>query len=418
MVHFDMHKIIILALLFLTPGKTSSFNFQLMQISDALPVQFWLTGCATFNQHEAAGVFHKCFCAPWECDDEIKVQFTDDPAQDFSLEVYDSEGGLLGSIDFEEPYVGVYEATLDISQDSPDVCDQFIQLKIKRNQGFQGITLPALNTWQNAGGVGDPWTLGSNPSRALSLFGTTTEDLYVDFAFVPGLTYSISVDLDASANSTGIFNLRVTDSSFVTQFTESTSGFANGSHTSDALTFVATADTTRIAISFTLAGTGTITITGVNGQRSVSDAEIVAQTDCLDIRENHEETVLLTYSNHRNFAGLKYDGTSPQTEFQIRIPAVFFHQRFPEEDETMELSSELVTLSGTLRKQRQLDIDYVPYYFHEKLKLILKHQMLTMLNKQWIKQEAYEITEGNRLSPLKKGKVWLSDKEFVHRNIL
>jgi hypothetical protein len=413
-----MLKIIILALLFLTPEKTSSFNISLMLISDALPVQFWLAGCATFNQHEAAGVFHKCFCAPWECDDEIKVQFTDDPAQNFSLEIYDDEGDLLGSVDFEEPYVGVYESTLNIAQDSPDICDQQIQLKIKRNQGLQGVSLPALNTWQNDGGAGDPWSLGSSPNVTLSLFGTSTENLYVDYAFIVGVTYTIIIDLSASGNSTGIFTVAVTDGSFVTQFSETTSGFSSGSHSTDPLIFTATADTTRIAVAFSLAGTGNIAIDAANGQRSVGDSEIVAYTDCLDIRQNHEETILLTYSNHRNFAGLKYDGTSPQTEFNIRIPAIFFHQRFPEEDETMELSSELVTLSGTLRKQRQLDVDYVPYYFHEKLKLILKHQILTVFNKQWIKQEAYEIVEGNRLSPLKKAKCWLSDKEFVHRNIL
>lgn len=417
-----MHKIIILALLFLTPGKTSSFNFQLMQISDALPVQFWLTGCATFNQHEAAGVFHKCFCAPWECDDEIKVQFTDDPAQNFSLEIYDSEGGLLGSIDFEESYVGVYEATLDISQDSPDICDQQIQLKIKRNQGLQGISLPSFSSWVNDGGSGNPWTTGSNPSYSLAPLGSNSERLYVDYAFIPGVTYNITLNYTSSAITIGCqITVGITDSAFNLQFSNGIDVISSsGARTTNLLTFTATSDTTRIFVRLSVDGaTGTdIVLQSFTAQRTIGDSEIVAQTDCLDIREDHPETILLTYSNHRNFAGLKYDGTSPQTEFQIRIPAVFFHQRFPEEDETMELSSELVTLSGTLRKQRQLDIDYVPYYFHEKLKLILKHQMLTMLNKQWIKQEAYEITEGNRLSPLKKGKVWLSDKEFVHRNIL
>jgi hypothetical protein len=77
-----------------------------------------------------------------------------------------------------------------------------------------------------------------------------------------------------------------------------------------------------------------------------------------------------------------------------------------------------VTLNGTVRKQRQLDVDYVPYYFHEKLKLILKHQLLTVFNRQWVKQEAYEIQDGDRRWPVKKAKCWLSERDFVQRNIL
>lgn len=414
-----MFKIIILALLFLTPGKTSSFNFPLMLISDALPVQFWLIGCATFNEHEAAGVFHRCFCAPWECNDDIKVQFTDDPSQNFSLEVYNSEGGLLGSVDFEEAYIGVYEATLNLGQDSPDVCDQLIQLKIKRDQGLQGVSLPSLSGYANTGGAGDPWSLSSTPSIATTFFGTTSEGLYADYAFIPGVTYNLTANFTNTNSTLGLLTLAATDGLNVVQFSQTTSGGSAGANISDTLSFVATSDTTRILISLNFSGSSnTTTITAVTGQRSIGDSEIVAQTDCLDIRQNHEESILLTYSNHRNYAGLNYSGTSPQTEFQIRIPSVFFHQRFPEEDETMELSSELVTLNSTLRKQRLLDIDYIPYYFHEKLKLILKHQILTVFNRQWVKQEAYEITEGNRQHPLKKGKVWLSEKEFVHRNIL
>jgi hypothetical protein len=143
----------------------------------------------------------------------------------------------------------------------------------------------------------------------------------------------------------------------------------------------------------------------------------IAKSDCIDIG-THLNTILATYYNHRNFAGLIYEDASPEFEFNIRIPAIFYHQRFPEEDETMELSSSLVSLNSDIKRQRLLDVDYVPYYFHEKLKLILKHQFVTIYNKEWVKQEAYEITEGDRRWPIKKAKCWISEKEFVHRNVL
>lgn len=414
------HRIIILALLFLCSEKASTPIFHSpMEISDALPVQFWLTGCATYNEHEAPGVHHKCYCAPWQCDDQIRIQFTDTASQTFTLLIYDNMEQLLSVQDFEEIAVGVYEMTLLLNEDSPDLCDQLIQLQIRRNAGQQGISLPALSTWTNSGGSGDPWTLSSSPSIATVALGTTSEYLIVDYAFIAGVTYRITVTFTNTNNTAGLFFVGVLDGSNNVQFSESTSGGATGVNVADVLTFTATASTTRIGVSLQFLGSNqTTTVNSVTATRDIGTSEIVAKTDCLDIKQEHENSILLTYSNTRNFAGLVYENTSPETEFTIRVPAIFFHQRFPEEDEVMELSTSLVTLNGVVRKQRMLDTDYLPYYFHEKLKLILKHQVLELYNRQWVKQEAYEILEGDRRWPVKKAKCWLSEKDFVHRNIL
>lgn len=409
--------------MFLASEKTSSRNlfYSAMQISNALPVQFWLTGCATFNEHYAPGVFHKCYCAPWECDDDIRIQFKDDPSQDYSLLIYDIEEQLLGSFDIEETQVGVYELTLNLAEDSPDVCDQLIQLKIRKNAGMQGFSLPAFTDWVNDGGAGDPWTLGSNPSFVIS-GSANTEFLIVDFAFIEGLEYSLRLNYTATSSTlSSQLDIYVLDSSNNILFDAgSIYIITSGSNSTDAVEFTATGASTRIGIRIDGGAfdSSTVTLNSVTALRQVGSDEIVAKTDCLDVRENHEQSILLTYSNHRNFAGLVYENTSPNTEFQIRIPSVFFHQRFPEEDEVMELSDQLVTLNGTVRKQRRLDTDYLPYYFHEKLKLILKHQILSVFSRQWVKQEAYEIVEGSRMSPLKMARCWLSEKEFVHRNVL
>jgi len=262
-----------------------------MVLSDAQPVQFWPDECDTFNQHDASGVHHRCFCQPFNCDDEIIVQGTvsvdSSPpvSDDYSVTVKDENGGTLLNLPMDVIEVGdkfVYSSSIIPSAISPDICDRLIQLTI--------------------------------------------------------------------ANYTT-----------VTQ---------------------------------------------------------IAKSDCLDIRSEHLNTILVSYYNHRNFAGLVYENASPQPEFYLRMPAIFYHQKFPEEDETMELSSSLVALNGTIRRQRLLDVDYVPYYFHEKIKLILKHQFVSIYNKEWVKQEAYEIAEGDRRWPIKKAKCWISEKEFVHRNVL
>jgi hypothetical protein len=262
-----------------------------MTISDAQPVQFWLVECNTYNEQESDGVHYKCFSAPWNCDDEITIQFIANPdtspelPDEYSLIVIDEDNNELMSIPFDYQFDGtnyVFYLTLIPSDQTPDLCNRLIKLEI---------------------------------------FNETT-------------------------------------------------------------------------------------------------ATTEAKSDALDIQDSHSDTVLINYYNHRNFAGLIYQSTSPDFEFNIRIPAIFYHQRFPEEDETMVLSSSLVSLNGEIKKQKLLDIAYVPYYFHEKIKLVLKHQFVTIENKQWVKQEPYEISEGDRRWPVKKAKCWINQKDFVHRNVL
>lgn len=431
---FDRILIILAALLFLIAEKTNSQNFcfSAMQISDALPVQFWFSECQTFNEYQAPGVYHKCFFAPWECEDEIFVQFKDDPSQNYSLEIYGDQQNFLGSIEFEEPYVGVYEARLNIAEDSPDVCDQLIYLQIKKDQGTQGITIPVLSDWDTTTLSGnEDWTTGSAPTITLNgtVFpGVTSEFLFVPLVLIEGLEYTFNVNytkvvnIPASNPRTLIFSLL--DDSFNVLASETETTPTSGELAIDpgprvaTFVFTAPAGTTQIALRINEGSNTTYTINQVTGTRVFGSSYAVARTDLLNIQREHDDTILLTYSNHRNFAGLVYSGTSPQTEFQIRIPAIFFHQRFPEEDEVTELSTELLTLNGTVRKQRQLTTDFLPYYFHEKLKLILKHQSLSIFNREWVKQEAYEIVEGQKRYPLKVANCWLSEKDFVHRNVL
>lgn len=145
----------------------------------------------------------------------------------------------------------------------------------------------------------------------------------------------------------------------------------------------------------------------------------VAHSDVHRFSPLVEDSILITYYNHINVFGLVYeDEASPDVQFNLRIPAIFYHQRFPEEDEVMELTSELVTLNGSMRRQRLLDTDYLPYYMHEKIKLALKHHFVLVYNKFWTKQESYDIQDGNRMHPKKKAKCWISETEYMQRSVL
>lgn len=143
------------------------------------------------------------------------------------------------------------------------------------------------------------------------------------------------------------------------------------------------------------------------------------KSDCLHVKQAWDETVVVIYSNARNFASLNYSDVSPDPEFFIRIPAVFNEERFPEEQETLELSnSREIQLNGQVKAQRELSIGPVPFYMHRKLKLILKHQFVEIDCQPWVKEEEYEIKAGNKRNLLRQASCWLTEKDYIIRNVL
>jgi hypothetical protein len=152
-----------------------------------------------------------------------------------------------------------------------------------------------------------------------------------------------------------------------------------------------------------------------------SDNAVLFKSDCLDIAANHKDTVLIQYYNSpsRNFAGIDYADVTPDPVFSLRIPASFFHERFPQEMEVIELSnSRSIQLNTSLKKQKKLEVGLLPYYMHEKIILALQHAYVTINGVQYVKNEAYEMTDNNRRWPMKKASVWLTQKDYIIRNIL
>lgn len=404
-----------------------------MTFSDALPVQFWLASQETYNEKEPQGVFRKCFCQPWKCDDEIRIEFLD---------------SLAG-------------------------------------HGISTVTLPDLDEWigLSTSASLENWTTGAAPT--VSLPGTgfpndkTSELLYVDYTFIAGREYEITIQYTKTVNVTHsnprTITIHILNSAFTTLFSNSDSTPNTTSSDAVTITFTATAACTKIGVTCNDGSDVDITLnshfgtventTGYdfvvldsNGEDlhtiempavqlesgtylhyltyrfsdyspDVCDEQVnfeirnlgtvVAKSDCLNVRSTQDETVLITYSDNKNFASLQYSNVSPDPEFTLRIPAVFFHERFPEESEVIELSnSRSIQLNGQVKAQRLLEIGPMPYYMHRKLKLILKHQFVTIDDQDWVQSETYELTEGNRRHPLKKGQVWLDEKDYILRNVL
>lgn len=159
---------------------------------------------------------------------------------------------------------------------------------------------------------------------------------------------------------------------------------------------------------------------GVQAQFKIysSSDVLLYLSDAISFKTDHNNTTLITYSNSNYLLGINYT-TSPPPEFIIRIPAIFFEERFPDESEQIDQSnSRIVRLVNQVKSQRMLDIGFMPFYMHKKLQLILTHDTVEIDGTEWVKNEAYELGDGNKRYPLKRAKVWLTDKNFIVRNVL
>ena len=120
----------IFALLFASSeetNQTSSCGAEMI-ISNALPVQYWLTDCNTFNEEEVDGILKVCWYHPWQCDDEIKTQFTDTHGLNYALQGISENGSILFTNAISEVIDGVYQNSFYPEEE--DIFDELVRLKI------------------------------------------------------------------------------------------------------------------------------------------------------------------------------------------------------------------------------------------------------------------------------------------------
>jgi hypothetical protein len=434
-----MKKLFVILALFLLLAACESKHEEQKQcfkvtFSDALPVQFWLNDCPTYNETTPEGVHYKCFCHPWSCDDELKVQFTDDDVdQDYTLLIKNSESEIISSIPF---YKDINRAVLELENNSFE--DTILPWVSSSGSGTQNWAWTAFNGGSAQVGIGVSGG-GNNVSRELSQF----------FDFQAGKTYTFTITgqsllLDADVG----IKVRLKNQAIL--YTITSTEYFIGSTFTQVIDITPTQDCNQVAIevrNINPAITNTVNLYEVTLLADTvavytadfvpteegacetiqleiisnsSPEETIAKTDCIEVYSyNSNPTLLIEYSNTRNFNGLIYEDVSPETVFQTRIPAIFFHERFPSDREVAELSnSQIINLNSALRKQRLLETDYLPYYMHQKIQLILMHDNVVINGKNWTYNEAYELVEGERRWPVKKGKVYLNQADFVQRNVI
>lgn len=433
-----------------------------MTISDALPIQFWLNDCPTYNEKESCGVHSFCWNQKFHCDDEIRLQVTNtEEGQELSLQLLNEDGNLVSELPFE---------STDFTKQVPIVTPlQF------DNTDFSSD----LTGWSSFGGSdrvsssdGAAWAYSAGNARAFSFSASKTKYFATERPDNPGLGWppgSYAVRITANSNGGSDLNVRVysmPDGNSQTLITSVSDGVIPDDNNTHIVNVTFTLSAYSPYLAFTFDGTPATT-TSLNIEEmfltSAPDEDVlysrttydlafipselspdlcnekvqfvivddnaspaeIAKSDFIEFSTELGCTELIKYRNQRNFAGIDYenlyDDSSPAEAeyFYLRIPAVFFHQQFPGESEAIELSdSKFITLNGVMREQTRLETDYMPYYMHKKIQLILMHQYVEIDSRRWTKQDAYEIQEGNKRYPLKMAKCWLTERNFVARNVV
>jgi hypothetical protein len=386
-----------------------------MTLSNALPIQFWLEDEETYNEKQVCGIEDFCWCQPWNCGTELPLQFQDDEDIEYSLDILDEDDNILQTLPFE-------------------------QTQIFTDDYFASFPLSGFT---NEAGSGTDWTTGANPSVSISGILASSDNLVESITGIPAgdyilklgfdvnsIAYTLSINFFKNGVSVGSTSFSITD--------------PNGGISRKSLTLSDAPDTIKLRLS-SVSGSKSITLYSLemnkNGyyyslgftptnycdqkvkfkimDETTTPRASVAKSDCVLMKESHQCTKEITYSNASNFAGLIYDNVSPEVEFKTLIPAIFFEEENPSEREDHELSNgEIVRLYNKLEKKKRLDIGFVPFYMHEKIQLILMHDNVEIDGAEWIQRDEYEKREGNRTFPLRRASVFLHDKDFITENQL
>jgi hypothetical protein len=140
-----------------------------------------------------------------------------------------------------------------------------------------------------------------------------------------------------------------------------------------------------------------------------------AKSEPIHVSDFHNETTLITYSDNRDFAGIKYEDTNYVN--RLRVESDFWQTKYPQEDEKYVKSNGVeVPLRSRVRESLTLRTAYCPAYQHKIITLAMSHLNIEINGNFYTKAGNYEFENENKYS-LAMGKIELSDKNYYKQNL-
>ncbi len=98
-----------------------------MILSNSLPIQFWVNGQETFNEKDVCGITPVCWCQPFQCDDEIRIQFIHETNRVYKLKISNSNDDELVLLPFTQ-ISDDYTFTISFTPSSEGICNEQVYL--------------------------------------------------------------------------------------------------------------------------------------------------------------------------------------------------------------------------------------------------------------------------------------------------
>lgn len=402
-----------------------------MTISNALPIQFWEINALTFNEQDICAKTSVCFCEYIKAGEQsIQVY---NPGNSPTLKAYNSSGA---EIDIDPSTSGAVAGIYTISFTIPQTAiGQEIQLivldttgtiqrmktgclqvvSVVGNDVVQGIT--SANDDPTPGPDGTRWTTGGDGDAGWSDNGGSAEVTLGNGDVSDHLAYTFPISLPV-----GTYRL--------TYRGEISSGVPLGAQAEFYLVSGSEAAYTKVFafadMPFDLTEIVTVSspITGlsiwVDNISSLGDVTYLMELFNIERVAGVGNCVsLIRYSNHKNYMGIDYESGSPAPEYEIIVPAMFFEESYPLEEEVHPLSNDTWKRTWSrMEGKKLLELGFLPYYMHRKLQFILVHDEIEIDGVFWVKRDPYEIAQGNKRYPLKRGQVVLTERDFISRNLI
>jgi hypothetical protein len=113
-----------------------------MNVSKALPIEFYLNGKVVYNDKTSPFMDFKKFFQKVRCTDEVKIQFTDTEQHSYILRFLDENDTAIDTVTFvQASYPGFYRYTASFIFQSLGICDQKVKMEI-----FWSEVSMAINT--------------------------------------------------------------------------------------------------------------------------------------------------------------------------------------------------------------------------------------------------------------------------------
>lgn len=218
------------------------------------------------------------------------VSFIKNSIGDFILRIskyITSDYSITEDIQYTDQGIGVYRLPLTIDANYESFCvSAYINGEVElENSDFA-----------NNPGAGIDWTTGASPN-VIGTILSASDTLWVDYNFIDGISYSITIVFNSSANIVGTLAVRILNGSFTIQYSGSTSSINTGSNTAtDIVTFTANTSTTRIGIQIDFGTGGTVTLTSM--LVTVNEL-LITEEICIDILETCESIDQFTQESIR-----------------------------------------------------------------------------------------------------------------------